>query len=160
MWRDIVRVARLDPREFRREFDRTYLDCSDIKTLWQLGGATNDYLRINPDAMDVPPDLPRRLLRSHHRDARVIGLKLLNRSYVSDAEIVAAIVRAIKKRDGYESCGGLYELGQLLDRRDISDLDSSLVHELRAALSPLLGDGVATHAGASRLLNRLNDQAP
>ena len=159
MWRDIFRVLRLDPTEFRREFDRIYHDCCDIKTLWQLGGATNDYLRVNRDAMVVPPDLPRRLLKSQHLYARITGLKLLNRSNVSDAEIVAAIVRAMNRRDGFESCGGLHELGQLLDRRNISDLDSFLVRELSVALSPLIHDGVATHAYASRLLNRLN-QAP
>jgi hypothetical protein len=157
MWRDSVRVQRLDPREFRREFERIYHDCGDLKTLWQLGGMTNDYLRANPDAMAVPPDLPRRLLRSQHLHARVTGLKLLIRSKVSDAEIVAAIVRAMNRRDGFESCGGLHELGQFLDRRELSDLDSALVCELRVALSPLVRDGVATHSTASRFLSCLDE---
>jgi hypothetical protein len=152
-------VARLDPGEFRREFDRIYDDSDDIRALWQLGGATNDYLRANPDAMAVPPELPRRLLGSQHLDARVIGLKLLNRSAVPDTEVVAAIIRAMNRRDGYESCGGLFELGLLLDRRDISDLDPSLVQELRVALLPLVHDGVAAHAVSSCLLDGLN-QAP
>jgi hypothetical protein len=159
MWRDLGRLVRLDPRSFRREFDRIYHDCRDIKTLWQLGGATNDYLRANPDAMAVPAELPRRLLASHHLHARIVGLKLLNRSDVPDAELIATIVRALNRRDGNESCGGLYELGQLLDRRDALDLDSSLVHALRAALSPLVDDNEPTHAAASRLLHILNSQS-
>jgi hypothetical protein len=156
MWRDIGRVTRLGPCEFRHEFDRIYRDCKNIKTLWQLGGVTNDYLRANPSAITVPVDLPRRLLAAHHVDARVIGLKLLNRTDVSDVEIVRAIIRAMNRRDGYESCGGIYELDEFLDRRDISDIDSSLAYELCVALEPLANDGVATHGTASRQLKRLN----
>ena len=157
MWRDIDRVMRLEPVDFRREFDLIYSHSHDVKTLYQLGGVTNDYLRANPGAMPVPADLPRRLLSLSHVDARVVGLKLLNRSNVSGNEIVREIVRALNRRDGYESCGGLHELGQFLGHRVGSDLDSSWVRELRIALMPLVDDGIDTHKAASCLMDQLNE---
>jgi hypothetical protein len=155
MWRDIERLVRLAPVEFRREFDRIYREADDIKTLWQLAGATNDYLRANPGAIDLPIELSRRLLMAEHRDARVIGLKLLNRSSVSDAEIVTAIVRTLKERDAYERCGGLYELGQFLERRRASEIDGLLTAELCGALMPLIRDDSEVHNASSRLLDAL-----
>jgi hypothetical protein len=88
-----------------------------LETLWQLGGATNDYLRRNPGGVPVPIGLPKRLLASDDREARVIGLKLLNRcSDASTAEIIEESLRALKRGDRYEDYGGLYELGNLIER--------------------------------------------
>jgi hypothetical protein len=157
MWRDIVRVRRLDPIEFQREFDRIYANSSDIKTLWQLGGVTNDYLRANPDAISLPVDLPRTLLAAHHVHARIIGLKLLNRSKVPDVEIIAAIVRAIGAPDCYGEYSGTFVLGEFLDCRDVADLDPSLVNDLRIALSAVVTRGSDQPDVVTPLLNVLND---
>jgi hypothetical protein len=157
MWHDISRVKHLSPHEFRKEFERIYHGCHDLKTLWQLGGATNDYLRTNPHAIDVPIALPRRLLAAHHLHARIIGLKLLNRTNVSDTEMVHAIAQALRSGDAFESCGGIFESLQFLDRRDVSRMDASLIQIVRDAVTPLVGDGVDIHSGALHVLDRIND---
>jgi hypothetical protein len=40
---------------------------------------------------------------------------LLNRADASDTERIDEFIRAIERHDGYESYGGLYELGQFLE---------------------------------------------
>jgi hypothetical protein len=105
----------LSSTRFKELFDKTYRKSDKLKTLWQLGGAINDYLGAHPGAFSVPPELPWRLLRSDDREARVIGLKLLKRLTVPNSQRVEEYFRAIERRDGYESCGGLYELGQFLE---------------------------------------------
>jgi hypothetical protein len=159
MWRDIARVSSLDPTVFRKEFNRVYTATESLKALWQLGGALNDYLRAHPNAVAVPITLPRRLLSSHHRDARVIGLKLLVRSTAPLDEIASEISRALCRRDGYESCGGIRELGNLLDRveSECVPLADSLIERLKREVEPLIHDGVITHSEAGPLMKRLNE---
>lgn len=105
----------LAPAAFRELFERAYRQTNDLETLWQLGGAINDFLRHHSGSLEIPPQLPWRLLQSDDVEARVIGLKLLNRINVSDAERIDEFVRAIECHDGYEAVGGLHELGQFLD---------------------------------------------
>jgi hypothetical protein len=157
MWSELPDVARLSPDRFQSLFDRVFGSTDDLEALWQLGGATNDYLRANPGAISVPVALPRRLLSSEHKDARIVGLKLLNRCGGADNEIVRGIVCALKRRDGYESCGGIFELGNFLDSRYPSGtgLDASLIDEIWMALEPLVDDGMDVHRGASHAMDRL-----
>jgi hypothetical protein len=108
----------LSPTDFRALFDRAYRKTNDLETLWRLGGAINDFLRHSPGVLTVPQQLPWRLLQSEDVEARVIGLKLLNRIDISDAARIDEFIRAIERHDGYESDGGLYELGQFLERRE------------------------------------------
>lgn len=118
----------ISPDRFRTLFDRVYQDCEDVTTLWQLGGAANDYLRTFPDALAVPDRLPLTLLSSDNIKARVVGLKLLNRCDITDEVMVAEIIRAMRRSDEYERTGGVYELGQFLDRKQMN----------RAKLDPVL----------------------
>ena len=115
MWR-FVNDYEWTAGEFKLLFDRIYSNAEDINTLWQLGGATNDYLRRGVDTFPVPVDLAKRLLGSDNVEARVVGLKLYNRCSVPEANIVAEIVRALNRPEEYERYGGLYEAGNLIDR--------------------------------------------
>jgi hypothetical protein len=126
----------LAPAAFRELFERAYREANDLETLWQLGGAINDFLRHRPGTLEVPPQLPWRLLQSDDVEARVIGLKLLNRIDVSDAERIEELARAIECHDGYESVGGLHELGQFLEGRQNSGqkIPAESVNRLRRVL--------------------------
>jgi hypothetical protein len=141
LWRvdNIPEVCALSPAQFRQLFDRVYEATDDVEALWQLGGATNDYLRSNPSAFEVPLDLARRLLYSDDVEARVIGLKLLNRRSDVVEEIVSEIVRALARQDNYESTGGIHELGEFLDRLETTgaSLDSAQTNAIRRALATL-----------------------
>ena len=107
-------ALKLPPMTFGELFDRAYSQTNDLETLWQLGGAINDFLRHRPGVLAIPPQLPSLLLRSDDVEARVVGLKLLNHIDVSDADRIDECVRAIARGDGYESVGGLHELGRFL----------------------------------------------
>lgn len=108
-------AAELAPDRFRVLFERAYTAAPDIFCMWQLGGALNDYLRHNPAALEIPSDLPDRLLASDDVEARVIGLKLLAASDASDKEIARESIRAIARQDEYESYGGLWQIFALVD---------------------------------------------
>src|SRR5262245_52512 len=92
----------LPPELFQALFDRVYGSTSELEALWQLGGASNDYLRFHPESIDVPSKLPWTLAHSADREARVIGLKLLGRCYEQADEIVEEIVQALTCDDHYE----------------------------------------------------------
>jgi hypothetical protein len=66
------------------------------------------------------------LLESDHREARVIGLKLLNRCSSSASMVAPWIIRALGAKDDYEIYGGLHELYELL-RRPIRPQRSDVV---------------------------------
>ena len=153
---NLQQLFRLPPERFEQLFARVYESTDDLETLWRLGGATNDYLRANPEAFRVPVELPRRLLASNHMDARIIGLKLLNRCPVDDEELVREFIRAMNRRDGDESCGGIFELSNFLDKRYPSGgAPAQLVHRLLEALEPLVNDGEELHSGAASAVARL-----
>jgi hypothetical protein len=116
-----VKAIELPASEFRELSDRVYQNTNDLETLWQLGGAINDYLRRFPATVPVPRELPFRLLRSDDQDARIIALKLLNRSGAPEDQILQEIVLAIQRDDDCESVGAFYELNQYLDRRQEND---------------------------------------
>lgn len=83
------------------------------------------------------------LLESNNIDSRVIGLKLLARHPLpTDDEIVAAILTALRRQDGYESTGGIHELTMFLDHRypDGALPPQHLIQPLSAALQPLYSD--------------------
>jgi hypothetical protein len=105
----------LPPSQFKSLFDRVYASTSDLKCLWQLGGASGDYLRIHPDSIDIPSELPLTLLRSADVDARIIGLKLFRRCHPRSDEVVEEIVRAVEDGDTNEGWGGLHELQELFE---------------------------------------------
>lgn len=137
MW-NVVHDHPWDPGEFDDCFDRVYAHADDLETLWQLGGATNDYLRRYPGGLAVPVRLPKRLLASDDREARVIGLKLFNRlSDVSTAEITTEILRALNSGDRYEDYGALYELGNLIERCQAAAerLPADVVDQLVSAIN-------------------------
>ncbi len=161
MWKHVwsQQAVDLPPDQFRKLFARIYDNCRDIPTLWQLGGATNDYLRIYPDALTVPTDLPTMLLNSNDIETRIIGLKLLNRCNISDELIISEIIRAMQRRDQYESCGGFYELGELLDRHQTngSEIEGDLVRRLQQVLATFREDeDDDTRSSARHLLERLD----
>ncbi len=154
-------VASLTPNQFRTLFDRVYQHTEDLHALWELGGAAAFYLHKNPDALAVPTELPRRLLASDDADMRVVGLKLLIRCPLPDDEIVEAILGALIRRDGYESCGGICELNKFLSARHAigGTLDRLLAARLSCALEPLVDDGVEVHAAAAVALGWLGEVA-
>ncbi len=131
------RAANLSPDDFRALFARIYNDCQDIPTLWQLGGATNDYLRTYPGAIEVPVELIDSLRASDHMDARIIGLKLLKHSKLDDQRIVSEIVRALQQPEDYEYYGGFVEMRHFLDRHRVEGraIATPLVDELRRGLA-------------------------
>lgn len=156
---NMTELACVPPRRFQTLFDRVYQSTDDEEALWRLGGATNDYLRANPGAFCVPPELPRRLLASQNVDARIVGLKLLIRCRVPDAEIVEAIVNALRRRDDYEGCGGIHELSNFLDHRlrNKAKLEQLMVEALLSVLEPLVDEGVMVHCGAPQVMARLKE---
>jgi hypothetical protein len=127
---------------FKTLFDRVYNGTTDVTALWQLGGATNDFLRVHPGALTIPVELATTLLGARNKDARVIGLKLLNRCRVRDEMMVNEIIRALQRRDGYESTGGMCELRRLLERHQLdgSAIDGCLAARLSDELASLLND--------------------
>lgn len=158
MWRDLPRLQQLDPADFQREFDRIYAKSNDIKTLCQLGGAADFYLQANPNAISIPVELPRRLVRAHHVHARIVGLRLLNQLEVPDAELVAAIVQAMREPDTYGEYSGTFVLCQFLNRRRVADLDPPLVRDLCGALSLVLSRHRDGPDAAAALLHFLKTQ--
>jgi hypothetical protein len=107
----------LPAQEFSALYERVRSATNEIKPLWQLGGATNDYLRRNPGAFPAPLELARFLLSANHGDARIIGLKLLTRCDARTEEFFAEVIRALKQKDDGEICGGLHELSIWIDRK-------------------------------------------
>jgi hypothetical protein len=106
----------LEPAEFQARFDAIYDAAQGLATLWQLGGAANDYLRARPQSIRVPPELISQLLAGKIVDGRIVGIKLLNRRS-PDVEIIrSSIERALASQHESEVYGGLHELGGLLDR--------------------------------------------
>jgi hypothetical protein len=106
----------LSPDEFQSRFDAIYSAVEGPATLWQLGGAANDYLRARPGSIVVPQELPPKLASSEMVDARIIGLKLMVRCSPDLGAIVALICRALESRRESELYGGLCELDNLLRR--------------------------------------------
>src|SRR5688572_15515314 len=106
----------LTPVEFQERLDGIYAAAEDPATFWQLGGAVNDYLRSHPNSIRIPDELAPKLLGSEIVDARIVGLKLLNRSSSDTAAISSAICRALESEYEGELYGGLHELGNLLSR--------------------------------------------
>lgn len=106
----------LEPAEFQARFDVLYATAEGPATLWQLGGAANDYLRRRPDSIAVPPVLAPMLLASAMVDGRIIGLKLLNRCSSNLETICSSICHALESKHEGELYGGLCELYNLLRR--------------------------------------------
>jgi hypothetical protein len=106
----------LSPREFQSRFDNIYSGAEGPATLWQLGGAVNDFLRVHPGTIKVPNELAPTLLSSTIVDGRIIGLKLLNRCSTDVTAISASICQALESRHKSELYGGLCELDNLLRR--------------------------------------------
>jgi hypothetical protein len=141
MW-DRVHSYDWSPGEFRALFEQLYTESADLETLWYLGGAVNDYLRRYPGDFNVPPELPRKLLVSANVDARIIGLKLLNRADVDVSEIGRSIIAALHAPAEYGEYSGLYETGNFISRcreRKIR-LPSALTYDLIAALRQYVAD--------------------
>lgn len=141
MWKR-VHDYKWTPGEFRALFEKLYPATDDLETLWQLGGAVNDYLRRYPDEFDVPPKLARDLLCSPSVDARIIGLKLLNRADVDVSEIARSIVDALRVPAEYGDYSGLYETGNFISRcreRKIR-LPNALTRDLITALREYVAD--------------------
>lgn len=111
-----IEALDLQPKEFQSRFDAIYASAEGPATLWQLGGAANDYLRHYPDTIRVPNELAWQLLDSTLVDARIVGLKLLNRCSSDTAAILSAICRALDRNHKNEMYGGLCELDNLLRR--------------------------------------------
>lgn len=106
----------LEPATFQARFDAIYAVAEGPATLWQLGGAANDYLRAHADAIVVPPELITALVASQMVDGRIIGLKLLNRCSSDTRSICTYICRALESGHEGELYGGLCELDRLLRR--------------------------------------------
>lgn len=115
-----IEALDLQPAEFQSRFDAIYASAEGPATLWQLGAAANDYLRRNPDTIRVPDELAPQLLKSSLVDARIVGLKLLNRRPSETAAIVSAICEALDRDHKGEIYGGLCELDNLLRRLELS----------------------------------------
>jgi hypothetical protein len=130
----------LDPKEFQSRFDAIYRAAEGPATLWQLGGAANDYLRGRPGSIEVPPELAPALLASTMVDGRIIGLKLLTRCSSDFSAICASIAQALESKHEGELYGGLYELRNLLER--VAPSVALPVDDLLARLTKLrlLGD--------------------
>jgi hypothetical protein len=130
-----VEARDLSPGEFQARFDALYSTAEGPATLWQLGGAANEYLRCHPDTIVVPVEIVEALLASKMVDARIIGLKLLNRLAANVSAMVAAIHPALESSHEGELYGGLNELLLLLDRVEPSERNLAIV--LLPALSRL-----------------------
>jgi hypothetical protein len=127
---------------FKTLFDRVYNCTTDVTALWQLGGAANDFLRVHPGALTIPVELATTLLGTH------------NRCRVRDEMMVNEIIRALQRRDSYESSGGMCELRRLLERHqsDGSTIDGCLAARLSDELAPLLNDDDETERNMAEAL--------
>lgn len=119
----------LSPADFQLRLDALLRRTDGLRILWQLGGATNDYLRRHPNSITVPQDLPIQLLSSTRMDARVIGLKLLVRLAFPLPVILQWIQSALHSSREDEVIGGLHELGNLLEQSDLPLSDRESVRE-------------------------------
>lgn len=126
-------AAELPAEEFQSRFDSLFATADSLPTLWQLGGAIGDYLRRYPAAVKMPPSLPETLLQSDHADARIVGLKLLNRAKTPAEQTAKWVVSALRSNSECELIGGLCELDEILKRAN-SRFDFESV---KAALIPL-----------------------
>ncbi len=129
----------LDPATFQARFDAIYAEAEGPATLWQLGGAANDYLRMHADAIVVPPELIATLAASQMVDGRIIGLKLLNRCSSDVRSICTSICRALASSHEGELYGGLCELDGLLRRASHSA--ALPVDDILVCLDRLNGSG-------------------
>lgn len=125
----------LKPVDFQERFDAIYAAGEGPATLWQLGGAANDYLRLHPNSIRIPDELAPKLLDSEIVDSRIVGLKLLNRCSSDTAALSSAICRALESEYEGELYGGLHELGDLLSR--LAPSSPLPVEELLVRLSKL-----------------------
>ena len=125
----------LSASEFQAQFDAIYSAAEGLATLWQLGGAANDYLRLHPDSIVVPEELAPKLVASSMVDARIIGLKLLVRCSWDIRLIGSSICKALESKHEHELYGGLCELHNSLRRFD--SVASMPVDDLLAGLGRL-----------------------
>src|SRR5262245_58113283 len=100
----------LSPGEFQARFDAIFSAAEGPATLWQLGGAINDYLRAHVGSVIVPTDLAPNLVASRMVDARIVGLKLLVRCSTDLSLIGTSICTALSSKHESELYGGLLEL--------------------------------------------------
>ena len=149
----------LPAAEFKARFDQIYARSEDIDTYWQLGGALNDYLGFDPHSFAVPPELATILLSSSLVDARIVGLKLLVRHSSNVDLITEWLCRALQSKRSGELYGGLYELGNLLDRIQSKQLTALLdVAEFVSILSELKSSRDAyVREWAQRYIDRLTN---
>jgi hypothetical protein len=126
----------LAPQDFLALYERVRTATDELIPLWQLGGATNDFLRHHPDAFPAPIDLARFLLSAKHCDAQIVGLKLFTRCEVPAEELLAEAVRALRQKDDSVICGGLHELSIWLDRqlKAWAKLSAAQLDSIEAAL--------------------------
>ena len=129
-----IEARNMKPEEFQAKFAAIYDATDNIDTLWQLGGAVNDYLRSNsnPSAVKVPDELAPKLLEASRVDCKIIGLKLLVRCSNDLPTICREICRAFDRGDDWS---GLCELSNVLDR--MRPPTSIPVRELRLRLHGL-----------------------
>jgi hypothetical protein len=152
-------VDQLSPNRFQELFDRVYGSTKKFVALWRLGSAAHSYLSLHPGFIRLPEELPRKLLKSVHVDARVVGLKLLKHVNPSTAETISEIARAIETCDGYESFGGVYQLQEWLDQQDqnVEPLEHSEIIKLARALKLHIKQVASDRYGFARsVMNRLD----
>ncbi|MEQ8848510.1 hypothetical protein [Botrimarina sp.] len=145
---------RLRPESFQARFDELYRSAEGPATLWHLGGAASDYLRVHPGSIQVPEGLIEALLKSPIVDGRIIGRKLANRCSFDAERTLSSILDALNSGHESEICGGLFELWNLLERDTVAPM---IHHEgLFCALANLTrAKDAYVRDSASRLFDRL-----
>jgi len=101
----------ISPEMFLSVVERTVAASSDMNVLSGLMFVAGLYLDRHPGAFRLPRNLADQLLASEDLD----GLKALRHTLASPTEIVAQIVRALKRDDWQEKWGGLAQLRNVLE---------------------------------------------
>lgn len=130
----------ISPEMFKRAFQRTLAESSDIEVLSGLMWVAGMYLDRHPGAFQLPRELADQLLASEELDHRLAGLKALRHTGASSTEILVQITGVLKRDDWHEKWAGLSQLRQLLEEKGPTLADATeqrTLEELQTILEHL-----------------------
>ncbi len=114
----------LSVEHFALLLGRIFAEDTDVRTLQLAVGGAVDFLRFHPGAFLLPEGMLRRLLESPDRQSRIIALKGVLFSKLPAEVIVKYLIHSLESANAEEGIGGLYCLGELLEKADDGILEA------------------------------------